>query len=95
MSYDKSNKAPPLTESRNLHKKKGGRPKKFGIEAKFNGMEDKTNICSFLWRDYTDWYIYSKYKTAKARDEALDCLRKRASYSHSIYYKWEYRAVNL
>lgn len=81
-------KGPPI-EERERHRKKGGGKKPFIIQCRYVGPR-RTWLTEWFekWRE---WHTYSRYKTERARADALKTLQHRAANSHRIYLHYEYR----
>lgn len=81
-------KGPPIEEWER-HRKKGGGRKRFVLQTRYIGP--KKNWLTQYWERKRAWHTYSRYKTKKARDEALRALQHKAANSHTVYSWYEYR----
>ena len=85
-------KGPQIEEPRQRHRKKGGGKKPFILQARY--IHPQKHHMDWMERYYAkkrEWHTYQRYKTEKAREEALKHLTHRAANSHTIYSRWEYR----
>ena len=75
-------KGPPIEERERCHKRRGGK-RPFVIEQRYVGP--KMAWLTKYWESLRTWHTYSRYKTEKARTNALRALRRKAG-------GYEYRA---
>jgi hypothetical protein len=94
MALEKTRDKSPLIdeEAQRRHSKRGGGEKLFGIERKFVGQLPEPAFLRKWYEEQLVWHHYRGYATEKARDKAIEAMRRK---SQCGWRKYEYREKTL